>query len=680
MKFSYNWLQSFFVKRLPQPQKLAEILTLRVFEVEGIEKKYGDYILNIDILPNRGDCLSHWGLAREIAAILKLNLKFEFFHPKEEKNLKTGNFINLKVENKNTCPRYSSRIVFDVKVKSSPDFIKKRLKACGLKPINNIVDITNYVMLEIGQPLHAFDFAKISSKNGKKEILVRLAKKNEKILTLDGKEYNLNEKILVIADNEKPLAIAGIKGGKEAEISKNTKTVFLESANFDPVLIQIGSRSLNLITDASQRFSWGLDPSFTTLALDRACWLISKFAQGKIAQGIVDYYPKKEIPKNIYLNLDYVNSLLGIKIEKKLIAEILERLNFKILKSLFNKIFVEIPTFRRDIQTQEDLIEEIGRILGYEKIPSHFPTLALHGPPPNQEILWEKKIKESLKTAGLDEVMNYSFCKEEDINYFGYSKNEVLKIKNPVSLEFQFLRPTLICNLLKNVVKNQPYFKDIKIFELGKIFRKENGKILEKKMVSGLLLGEKFLEAKGILDFLFENLGISDVKYHSFKLTPENIKAKIWKKFKVAEINVLQTKVGFLGEISKDVLENYGLEGEVTVFDLDFEKISKVATEEIEYEPISIFPYAVRDISILVPYDVLVDDVLRKIQFISPLIRDVDLFDIYEGEEIGEGKKSLAFHIIFQAKDRTLSPDELDSLQNKIISELEKEPNWKVRR
>lgn len=677
MLFSYNWLQSFFNKKLPEPKKLAEILTMKAFEVEGVKKISKDWVLDIDVLPNRApDCLSHFGIAREIGAILGLSVRSPEYKVKEYENLKSSNFIDVKVENKDDCLRYCARVVLGVKVKKSPKWLVEKLKICGLKPINNIVDVTNYIMLETGQPLHAFDLDKIEGK----KIVVKRAKKGEKILTLDNIEYNLDEDVLVIADKKEPIAIAGIKGGKKAEITNSTKNIVLESANFDQVLTKRASLKLNLITDASRRFSYGLDPNLTLDAINRAVFLIQKLAGGKILKEVIDFYPKKISPKKIELSLEKVRSILGIKISYQEIFKILKSLGFKILTLSQDKVLIEIPTFRLDIEFQEDLIEEIGRLYGYEKIPSQFPLSTFILPEKNIEIFWGEKIKDILKEIGFCEVLTYSFLREDDIKNFSFQLNEVLEIKNPVSLEYQFLRPSLIPNLLKVVKKNEPYFSEIKIFELGKIFKKEKSKIKEKKQVTGLILGEKFLEAKGVIDLLFEKLGIAGLWYDSYKPTPKETKLKIWQKNKIAEVKVDHQEIGFLGEISEEILEKYRIKNKVTVFDLDFEKISKIATEEVEYEEISPFPAAIRDISVLVPQDVLVEDVVKKIQFVSPLIRDVDLFDIYESEELGEGKKSLAFHVIFQAKDHTLSPKELEELQNKVIEELEKEEDWKVRR
>ncbi len=730
MLFSYKWLQSYLKKPLPPPNKLVEFLTIRAFEVEGISKVGKDYVLDIDVLPNRGsDCFSHIGMAREIAAIVSNDFQATKYKLDEDKKLKTKDFIALSVENKNDCFRYTGRIIVDVKVGSSPKWIQDRLKICGLRPINNIVDITNYVMLETGQPLHAFDFSKIeseipnsqfppassgtnqipnpldaertplrvASQNSKiKTIIVRRAKKGEKIITLDNEKYDLDRDVLVIADSKEPLAIAGVKGGKKAEVDKGTKTIILESANFNAVLIHQISRELKLKTDASWRFEHKIDPNLTKTAIDIAAYLIQKTvrpqgAQPKIASGLIDFYPKKLLSKKIKLDLDYVEKLLGVRISEKKIRKILEKLGLKIVNCKLKILNVVVPTCRLDISLPEDLIEEIGRIYGLQNIPAIFPTAALIPPEKNFAVFWEREIKNILKELGFSEVYNYSFIGEKQAEVFGYRVGEISEIENPMSADQRYLRPSLAPNLLKNVKENFKYLDRIKIFELEKIFlnkkKAENKKeIIEKRMLTGLIARkntkeESFYQLKGTIDSLFNKVGISDIWYDDYQQTPEESNLAIWRSDRSAEIKIGNEEIGFLGEIDSSILKNIGINGKIILFDIDFEKLTKLCSEEQEYQPISQYPAAVRDLSILVPAKVKVVDVLNKINTIGgSLIRDVDLFDIYDGEGLSTGKKSLAFHLIYQAKDRTLNTKEIDVIQNKIIKALEKSPEWKVRR
>jgi len=641
MVFSYNWLKD-YVQKLPPPEKLAELLTMHSFEVAETKKVGKDWILDIDVLLNRaGDCFSHLGVARECCALLNSKFKTPVFVKTQARQ---QNFITVDVKHLPACPRYTAGLVTNVKVGPSPKWLKERLEVCGLNPINNIVDVLNYVMLETGQPIHAFDFDKISGiQNQKskiknqKSLIVRFARRGENITTLDGKKYNLDRNILVIADSQKPLALAGIKGGKDPEIDKKTKRVILESANFNPQIIRKGSRKLDLKTAASFRFEHGLDPNLTEFAIQRACYLIQKVARGKTAKGLVDIYPKKVYPKRIKLDLNYVESLLGIKISPRGTKKILQSLGFKVIGSR-NPLLVEVPTARLDLSIPEDLIEEIGRMTGLEKIPAVFPVAALVPAKRNEEVFWENLVKDILKEAGFTELYNYSFVSEKD----------GVEVKNPISREYKYLRGGLLPNLFKNAQKNLKNFPEVKIFELGKVFSARS----EKRQLAGVVSPPDFYYLKGIVDLLLHKLGISHIWYKESGR-------------KSAAVRVNGTTLGFL---------------EADSFELDFEKLQKLCSEEQEYRPLSKFPAAVRDLAILVPLRTKVVEVLNIINAgCGALVRDIDVFDIYEGAELPRGKKNLAFHIIYQSEKKTLTSSEVDKTHQKIIKTLEKNPLWQVR-
>ncbi len=683
MNFSYNWLQSFFKKKLPKPEKLAELLTMHSFEASEVKKPSKDWLLNIDVLPNRGpDCFSHLGIAREISAVTGFKYITDTREFKKDKEIRAKDFIKVEVKDKIACPRYTARVITDAKIGFSPKWMRERLETCGLKPINNIVDIVNYVMLETGQPLHAFDGKKLEGQ----KIVVRFAKEGEKITTLDGEKYGLEKEILVIADAKKPVAIAGIKGGKAPEIDLKTKVVVLESANFDSRIIRRGSKRIDLKTDASWRFEHGIDPNLTEFTINRAAFLVQEIAGGRVAQGLIDIYPKKTFPKRIRLDLNYVESLLGIKIPHQEIIEILKSLGFKIKNLKLKIIEVEAPTFRLDVSLPEDLIEEIGRIYGYQKIPARFPIAALIPPIRNLDIFWKNLSKDILKEADFTEVYNYSFISERDREIFKYSKQELIEVENPTSLDFQYLRPSLMPNLLKNIEKNFRNFTEIKIFESGKIFfKKQRTKskkhFSEKRILTGLITGDAFYQLKGTVDLLLNKLGIYNVWYDEYRTKTEEKEISWWHPQRAAEIKTDHERVGFLGEISSKILDEFQIKLKVVYFDIFFEKLAKLASEEHEYRPISRFPSAVRDIAVLVPREVKVAQVLNIIYDTGKkLVRDVDLFDIYEGEELPSDKKNLAFHIIYQTEDRTMTSEEIDGLQKKIISALEKNRTWQVRK
>jgi len=687
MKISYNWLKDYLKGKVLDPKKLVEILTLHSFEVESIEKKGKDWLLDIDVLANRAcDCLSYVGIAREIAVITSNKFQIPNFKFQEEKKIKAKDFVKVEVKDRKDCPRYAAKLILGVKVASSPKKLQERLKVCGLQPINNIVDIANYVMLETGQPIHVFDLNKI-----KKRIIIRRAKKGEKIKALDEKSYKLEQDILVIADEKGAIGIAGIKGGQSTAIDSKTKNIIIETANFDRRIIRRGSKKMKLRTDASWRFENGIDPNLIGFAQERVVSLIQEISGGRIAEGMIDFYPKKVFPKKINLDLNYVNKLLGIKISREKIKRILKDLGFK-LQILGSKFKVEVPTRRLDISIQEDLIEEIGRIFGYQNIPSVFPQTILIPPERNDEILWTRNCRNILKERGFSEVYNYSFISEKDKGIFSWQDEELLEVLNPMSIFNKYMRPSLIPNLLKNIKENLKNFDEIKIFEVGKTFvgkqrtKSKKQEPLEKKMFSGILTrkdikDEGFYELKGVVDSLLNKLGISNIRYDDYKATPEESHLSLWHPKKCAEIKIDGQEIGFLGQIHPKISEDLGIKEKIFVFDLNFEKLIKLVSEEHEYQPISFQPAAVRDLALLVPRGTKVVEVLNKINRAGgKLVRDVDLFDIYSGEEIGQGKENFAFHIIYQAEDRTLSSKEIDEVHQRIIKALEKNIRWEVRK
>ncbi|OGZ17359.1 MAG: phenylalanine--tRNA ligase subunit beta [Candidatus Nealsonbacteria bacterium RBG_13_36_15] len=539
-------------------------------------------------------------------------------------------------------------------------------------------------MLETGQPLHAFDGEKLRDR----KIIVRFAKDKEKIVTLDGEKYDLYKDILVIADSKLPIAIAGIKGGKEPEIDRKTKTVVIESANFNQKIIRKGSKSIDLKTDASLRFEHGIDPDLTEITINRAVSLIQEIAGGKIARGLVDFYPRRALSKKIILDLNYAEELLGVKIPKSEIIKTFKNLGFKVFQSSSQKLKVEIPTRRLDIYLPEDLIEEIGRIQGYKKIPAKFPLAALLPPKRNDQIFWENLSKRALKELSFTEVYNYSFGGEELREIFGYKRGELIEIENPVSIKQKYLRPSLIPNLLVNLKINLKNFSEIRIFELGKIYEKKGKGAEEKRIIAGAVFrkesksqAEIFFELKGTVDSLLNQLGISDIWYDFYKPTPEESKLSFWQIKKSAEIKIGRVEIGFLGAISSKILEELKINENLAIFEIDFETLSQLCSEEHEFRPLSRYPSAVRDLAVLVPRRVLVEEVLNIINTAGgKVVRDVDIFDIYEGEEMPEGKKNLAFHIIYQAEDRTLNSLEIDRIHQKIIKALEKKLEWQVRK
>lgn len=694
MKFSYNWLKD-YVPKLPSAAKLVELLTMHSFEVEEVKKAGKDWVLDIDVLPNRAhDCFCHFGLAREIGAIT--NRKLTISSQEKLKTIKSKlKPINLKIQSPQLVPRYSAIVIEDIKVSQSPSWLKEKLAAVGIRSINNIVDLTNFVMLETGQPLHAFDYDKITEQ----KMILRSAKKGEKVVTLDGVKRNLDNGMLVIEDKKQLIDLVGIMGGQLSEIDSKTTNIVLQAGNFDRTNIYQTTKKLNHSTDASAIYTQGIDPNLTIPTLERTYSLLKKLGGGKIVQ-LIDIYPKKVLPKKLKLNLDYVEKLLGVKVPPKEIKNILQRLGLKIGDCKLQIINLSVPTFRLDISIPEDLIEEIGRIYGYQKIPAEFPSSSLVPPKINEQRLYQRKVSDILIGLGLSQTLNYSFIGEKD--YQAGSRS--IELLNPISKDKKYLRPTLLINLLKNVKENLKYFKEVRLFEIGKIFNKNKRQkikdkkhkskiknegqeieIKEKNMLGGVISragsGEKlFYELKGVIDALLAQLGMAGVWYDDYQPSPEDSSSNLWRKGHSAEIKLDGEELGFLGQVNPQILSKFSIKESVVAFDIDWERLINLASEERLYRPPSKFPALVRDMAVLVNPNDKVEQVLNVINREGgPLLVDVDLFDFYMGEGIEKGKKSLAFHLVFQSETRSLSDREINEIQKKILEALE-EKGWKVRR
>lgn len=663
MIISYNWLNSFFEENLPKPKELSDELTLHVFETELPIKDGEDYALDVGVLPDRGsDALCHLGIARECSAIFKYKLKNLETDFQEDESLKINQALEVEVRAKD-CIRYEARVLKDVKIEASPKWMQERLKTCGISPINNVVDVTNYVMLELGQPLHAFDYEKLN-----KKIIIDYAKK-ESFTALGGVKYDLDENILTIRDEKEALAIAGIKGGEKAEIDENTKTIILEAANFNHSLIAKTSKKLKLRTDSSFRFEHDLDPELTFKALNRATYLIQKLTGATVLKGAIDIYEKKEEVKDIFLNLDDLDKVLGTHIEIDEIKRILKSLEFKILKEEGQKIQVQVPLFRRDVQIQENLIEEIGRMFGYDKIKGVLPIVEAKVIR-NENVYWQNNFRLVLKELGFSEVYNYSFASKEDKEKFNLSN--LVEIENPLTVDALYLRNSLIPNLIKNLKLNLKYQKGIKLYEMGNVFKKEND-FSEKKLFSGIVLEDNYSVLKGYLEEIFNEFGIYDIEY----LPNRNPGFFSFRKSAIMKIN--QKKIGVLGHLSQHVLSELDLKINPVLFEFDFETIQKEASTKNEYVPISTYPLATRDLSVIVPSRAHAGEIMDTIMVSeTKLIKDIDFMDIYDNFE--EAKKSITFRIFFQANDRSLSSKEINQIQDKIINNLEQNPEWEVKK
>jgi phenylalanyl-tRNA synthetase beta chain len=683
MKFSYLWLKE-LVPALPPPKKLATLLTMHAFEVEDVKKMGLDYMFEIAILPNRiADASGHVGIAREIAAIAKLRVVIPKSSYKKKSALQSTALLSVTIKDKNACSRYMARIIENVNVSESPLWLQQRLEICGVRPINNIVDATNYVMLETGQPLHAFDYAKLAGKQ-KKEIIIRRAKKNEHLTTLDNKPIALADGMLVIADNKDPIALAGIKGGKKAEIDVSTQSIVLEAARFDGPSVRNTAEKVDIRTDASIRFSVGLSSSLTEVAIERVSALIADIAHGTVASDIVDIYPSKDSIVHIFLPTCYVNDLLGTELIDKEMISILKRLGCVV--SIKNSILSIVPpSERRDLHLPEDIVEEIGRVYGYEYITSTAPRIDLIPPKHDGLRFFHEMMKDFFATAGFQETYNYSFMSEKDIVVMQDTPEMYLELKNPARKEFQYMRAYLTPGLLRNASENLKHKNDVRMFELGAVFGISRARDMthhEARHIGGFIAHKKktkkaetFFELKGSLDRFFKELGVSAY------FDAIDVNGSVFHPHRTARITIDGERIGIIGEVHPLIMETFSISGELALFEIDADMLARFVRKEKEYQPISRYPSIMRDVSLLVPpYTHVVDvvDIMERMGGI--LLVDTDLIDMYEGDEIPNGKKNLVFRLIFQSSDRTLSDDEIDTILFDIMNEIEKNLEWEVRK
>lgn len=687
MRFSYNWLKE-LASFKESPEELAEFLTLRAFEVESATRIDGDWALEVKILPNRvADAAGHIGLAREIASLK--DAKFEVPEPKiaESKTQKAAEALSVKIESPADCGRYMARIISGVKVGLSPEWLKNRLLVCGLAAINNVVDAANLVMLETGQPLHVFDYDRLAGK----KIIVRRAKKGEKLHTLDEKIYGLSPEILVIADAKRPVAIAGIKGGKESGVSATTKNLVLEAAHFNPARIRTGSQHLHLASDASYRFSHGLDPNGAEFAMERLAALIASLAGGEVQAGKIDVYPKKSTPLHLSMRTDYGNRLLGVQFAPRMYEVALTRLGFSYEKRSRGAYHVEVPTYRRDIEIEEDLIEEIIRIWGYDKIRSQKPLTLLAPAAQNDELYWENRLKDFLVGAGFSEIFRYAFTGQSELETFGLNAEKLLELANPLTAEYQFLAARPLATFIRAAKENEAREDAIRIFDIAKSFQKGTGTYLkgvdEKKKIV-LVLAEKspdaelFFRLKGVIDGLLESMGLAEHWYDdAIPGAARKREFTFFHPYRVAEIKVDDQKIGLLGEVHPAVRDSLKARQNIVAAEIDAALLYELAEAEAEFNPIARYPSIIHDIAVVVPEEEKTENVLNIIENTGgKLLVNVDLFDYFQDEAMRKGrKKSLAFHLIFQSRERTLKDEEVARLAAKIVKALE-EKDWNVRK
>lgn len=638
-----------------------------------------DWVLDIAVTPNRPDCLSVLGVAREVSAIYGIPLTIPQ-SPDHQITRSPNHQIPISIEDPDLCRRYTAAAMEGIRIGPSPYWMAMRLQASDIRPINNVVDVTNYVLIELGQPLHAFDLDRLTGP----AIEVRTARPGESVKTIDGKDRDLRADMLVIADAERPVAVAGVMGGAETEVNDDTKRILIESAWFAPIQVRRTSKALKTITESSYRFERGVDPEGVIRALYRTVELISQVAGGCLAGEIKDVYPRPYKPRQLSLRPERANKLLGTKIEPGQIAQFLERIGIELSHVDDEKIKGMVPSYRHDLKEEIDLVEEIARLHGFPNIPTQVPRagIATLAPEPSQGLV--DRIKNILLSQGMTEVISYSFMSPEELKALGLDKDDprmqMVRIQNPLSDDQSVMRTSLIPSLMETVSRNQAQRNmDLGLFELGTVFyARGTGELPdEKQKIVALCTGSRHPESwswpreqvdlfdlKGILDGLLQALGISG--WRTVLETPDDpfylpgTSARIvWDKNSI---------LGSFGQIDPNVLEFWDINGPVFLFELSFDALETAASQQLKFLPLARYPAVERDIAVIVQDIFSAQDLLKYISTQAPdFLEKVQIFDVYRGKPVPEGSKSIGMRFTYRAPDHTLSDHEVSEVHDPLI-------------
>ncbi|MFA6308741.1 MAG: phenylalanine--tRNA ligase subunit beta [Clostridia bacterium] len=630
--------------------------------------KIKETVIDFEITSNRPDCLSVTGIAREAAATFNKPLKLPAIKLKEEGE-RAEKYASVEIKSADLCPRYAARIITDVKIEPSPKWMRDRLKAAGIRPVNNMVDITNYVMLEFGQPMHAFDLSNLSES----KIIVRRAASGEKMETLDDQPRKLDSSMLVIADAKRPVAVAGVMGGANSEITEKTKIILFESANFDAVSVRATANKIGLRTESSSRFEKGLDVEGVVTAVDRAAQLVEALNAGIVCKGVIDCYVRKQEKRTIKLEPDKINELLGTKISDSKMIGILNSLYINVDEKTMR---VSIPSFRQDIEVKADLAEEIARIYGYNKIEA---TLLSGKATALGEKTYKQKMKDLIKNtmiaSGLNEIFTYSFASPKVFDMIRLPKDSdlrnAIKIQNPLGEDFSIMRTTTIPSIMDVIARNyNRRAEKAGLFEISYVYIPEKLPLdklpKEKEVLTIGMFGETdFYDLKGIIEELLLQLGIE--KY-DFEPEKENL---TFHPGRTANIMTNNDIAGILGEIHPDVCEQFEGPERTYVAILDVELLIKNSNMDIQFKHLPKFPAVTRDIAILVKEDIMVKEIETEIKKrAGRILEDIKLFDIYKGKQVPEGMKSVAYSITFRDNEKTLTDTEVDTAMKKVVDGL----------
>jgi phenylalanyl-tRNA synthetase beta chain len=662
MKISYNWLKD-YCKHDLSVEKLAESLTNVGLVVDTVNPVEDDFCLEVEVTSNRPDCLGFIGVAREVAAIVRGKLDIPDVSYDDTNGGNINDITGVTIEDNELCQRYTARIIKDVKIGPSPEWLQRKISSVGLRPVNNIVDITNYVLMESGQPLHAFDSDKLSEGR----IVVRRAKKGETMEAIDGSKCTLSDEILVIADSQKPVAIAGIMGGKETEVSDATRNILLESAFFDPRSVRRTSRKLGLMSDSSYRFERRVDPECVGWASRRAAKMILEIAGGQAAEGVIDQNYLEDNKVSVTLKMSRLDGLLGLQVEKDTAKEILEHLQFRISAETKDGFSVDVPSFRGDVYREIDLIEEVARIHGYDKIPVK-SSIGVKLTQDNQFDKITEKTKNVISGLGFNEVITDSIVGDSQNRHGAiWSETGSLKILNPIRQDEDLLRKALVHNLLRVKKHNQNYgVEKTDIYELSKVYLPKGDDQLPEEKECLCILGEDgYLALKGVIEAILSHLNIAD------SLESVHFDFGLFSSEKSAELRLGDSVLGFIGELSKEVIGDYDFRSKPCVAELDFDILIDKTNLESSYRKIPSFPVVTRDFAVVSDEAVAWAEIKGCIESLKiDYVDDIEFFDVYRGKQIEKGRKSIAFRIIFRADDKTLKSEEVDILQEKILTNL----------
>ena len=627
-----------------------------------------DPVLEIELTPNRPDCLSVAGVAREVAAFEGKRIRLpEISLPPGRGSIFER--TSVTIEAPDHCPRYAARMLENIVVKPSPDWLQDRLRSVGLRPINNLVDATNFAMMETGQPLHAFDFDRLAGGR----IVVRTAAEGESFVTLDGKTRTLDGDMLMICDGERPVAVGGVMGGLDSEIGDRTRTVLIESAYFDPVGIRRTAKRLGLSTDASHRFERGVDPEGTLRALDRAAALMVELGGGVLLEGTIDERPRRVENRPLILGVEATNRRLGARFDREEIAEHLRSIEFEVVPDADpDRLTVTPPSFRVDVGRPEDLMEEVARRWGYDRIPTTFPSLPAEAVPPAPRVALRDRLRDRMAGFGFAEAINYSFIDPAAADRLrigpGDPRRRQLPILNPISEEMAVMRTTLLPGLLDAARRNLAHGnRDLRLFEVGKVFFANGSDRLpdEAERVAALWTGVRavpgwhtpetpcdFFDLKGIAEGLLEALGVSEIRFGSVP-DPD---CDLTRPGHTATVRAGAEEIGRIGEVHPAVRDAFDLAQPVFVFELDLERIAARASDAPRMAPLPRFPAVFRDVTLIVDRSVEAADVLDRVRTGGEaLVEDVRLFDVYAGDRVPVGRKSISLRIVYRSSEETLT-------------------------